>query len=68
MLRDYVVKHEEIKNYFYDDRRNKILVVTHSTVMKAVTAREVKYNPSKENTMQSPFDLVGYQTGDIFPY
>jgi len=61
----------EIANYMGFSSKNKILVITHDNMMKALTAENLRYNPMKENTIYSPFDLVGGKTFEYceaYPY
>ena len=38
--------------------KNKILVVTHPMVMKALKSPRIEYNPYKENTIFNPFEFI----------
>ena len=62
---------EEVRNLINRSNKNKILVVTHSCVMKALTASEVQYKPLSPGEMFSTFDLVGgkdFQHCSIYPF
>ena len=58
-------------NFIGFSPKNKLLVITHDNVMKALTANDIRYNRLKEKTIYSPFDLVNgknFNYCEAFPY
>ena len=50
---------------------NKILVITDGMVMKALTAKGIKYNDYKEGSIFSPYELVdgiNFLNCELYPY
>ena len=61
----------EIDQAIREEPKNKILVITHDNVMKALTAESIRYNPLKETSIYSPFDFIGakpFEYCELFPY
>ena len=61
----------EVRKLINRSNKNKILVVTHSCVMKALTAGRVQSKPLTPSEMFGAFDLVGgkdFQNCSIYPF
>jgi len=56
MLKTEAKENEEMLR---QSNKNKILLVAHSKVMQALTARGVVYNENSKNTHYGPLDLDG---------
>ena len=70
ILKQIIAEDKNIQINLMECARNKILIVTHSVIMKALTASQVRFNHQKSNSFDGPFDLIDgfhFENCEIYP-